>query len=202
MKKSISNKTLEALAERAIYKSAEEENIELGVALKNISENKLKEITGRSLARKPVMRRWIWPAISIAAVVGLVLVCVVMLNFQSKNEREFALAQERYEDALDNTLVAYNYVPAFSKDGEELVDISAMNENELKEHLPILQKAYEEAPEDDIQESEDSGMRLAMAYLMLHDREKAVNLLNELKSRFDFDEEYVAKCNKIISLLK
>lgn len=200
MNKTISSNTIETLADRAIYKLAEEENIELGVALKNISEDKLKEITGRGKIKKTIRFPWIWPVASIAAAALLVVVSVFTLNQNSNNE----VAQIKMDAnfALDNAIVAYNYVPAFSKDGEEMADISAMNDKELMNYLPALQKAYENAPSDDVQECQDAGMRLAMAYLKLHEREKSITLLNELKTRFNFDEDYVAKCNKIINLLK
>lgn len=201
MKKTISNKTIEALADRAICRMAEEDNIELGVALKNIPADRLRDITGKPRVKKSAWRRpWLWQAASIAAVVVIAVVCI--LRIQQNSNDAILKIQSESNSALDNTLVAYNYVPAFSKDGEEIADISAMSESELKDYLPALMKAYEDAPADDIQECQDSGMRLAMAYLKLHEREKAVSLLNELKSRFDYDEDYVAKCNKIINLLK
>lgn len=200
MNKTISNKTIETLTDRAIYKMAEEENIEFGVALKNISEDKLKELTGKSRSKKPILRTWVWQAASIAAVVAFAVVSVIKV--QQKSNDTILQVQRDSNYAIDNTLVAYNYVPAFSKDGEELVDIYAMNDNELRDYLPKLQKGYEDAPSDDIQECQDSGMRLAMAYLKLHQREKTITLLNELKKRFNFDEDFVGKCNKIINLLK
>lgn len=200
MNKTISNKTIERLADSAIYKMAEEENLELGIALKHISEDKLKELTRGSKRKKRILIPWVWQAASIAAVVAFAIVSVLKVQ---QHSREMILQiQEDSNFAIDNTVVAYNYVPAFSKDGEELADISTMNNNEIKDYLPSLQKAYEDAPADDIQECQDSGMRLAMAYLKLHEREKTISFLEELKNRFDFDEDYVAKCNKIINLLK
>lgn len=46
--KTISIETIEMLADRAIYKTAEEENLELGFALKNIREDELLEVLSPS----------------------------------------------------------------------------------------------------------------------------------------------------------
>lgn len=45
-------------------------------------------------------------------------------------------------------------------------------------------------------------MRLAMVYLKLHDKKKAVKTLEELAARFHDDEDFSARCNKIISQLR
>ena len=262
MNKTISNKMIDALADRAILKSAEEENIELGIAIKNISEEKLRDIisgkvrlksivfnpeTGefefvdsedtsnyepiaasicagfaeegyeesssksirarRSIRanpevlheRKRKIRPWMWQAASIAAVVVIAVVTVLKVH-QNSNDTILQIQRES-NFAVENTLVAYNYVSS-SRDGIEMKDISNMSQDELKVYIPTLQTAYDNAPNDDIQECQVAGMNLAMAYLKLHEREKTITLLNELKSRFSFDEDYVAKCNKIISLLQ
>ena len=201
---------IEALADRAIIKSAEEENIELGVALKNISEDDLKEIFRKNnndvlSDTNPVLDD-VKPHIGIAAAASINLrrtwievasfaLLITVSAFLIYNTNRNA------NTALYNTIVAYNYVSS-SRDGEELKDITEMSQDELRNYIPTLQKAFDDAPIDDIQECEDSGMRLAMAYLKLHEKEKTVTLLNELKSRFNFDEDYVAKCNKIINMLK
>ena len=58
------------------------------------------------------------------------------------------------------------------------------------------------APTDDIQAQEDAGMRLAMAYLKIHDRKKAKEMLTAMSIRFADDEEFVAQCHKILNQLK
>lgn len=198
--KTISDKAIESLLDRAIYQMAEEENIELGVALKKISENELREITGKAPRRAVSWRGWWWQAASIAAVVAIAVVCVLSVQFDSRET--IAQLRRDFNSEIDNTIVAYNYVPAYSKDGCETPDISTMTDSELRKYIPTLQKAYEQAPADDIQECEDAGMRLAMAYLKLHRRDDAISLLNKLKTRFDFDEDFVAQCNKIIGQLE
>lgn len=199
MNKTISNKMIDALADSAILKSAEEENIELGVALKNISKEELRKITGKANNKKTILRPWMWQAASMAAMVVFAVVTVLKVQ-QNSNDTILQIKRES-NFAVENTLVAYNYVSS-SRDGIEMKDISSMSQDELKIYIQTLQTAYDNAPIDDIQECQVAGMNLAMAYLKLHEREKTISLLNELKSRFSFDEDYVAKCNKIISLLQ
>ena len=45
-------------------------------------------------------------------------------------------------------------------------------------------------------------MRLALAYLKLHDRKKAKEILGELSVRFAEDEEFAAQCQNILNQLK
>lgn len=57
-------------------------------------------------------------------------------------------------------------------------------------------------PADDVQAQQDAGMRLAMAYLKVHDRAKACEMLNELSVRFADDADFAAQCRKIISQIE
>ena len=99
---------------------------------------------------------------------------------------------------LYDTIVAYNYIPDFDR-GEG--DINNYSDKEVKDIIPQLEKDYANAPSDDVQKCQDAGMRLAMAYLKLHDKDKAIKTLEELSSRFHDDEDFVARCNKIINQL-
>ena len=65
-------------------------------------------------------------------------------------------------------------------------------ESITSDDIPTLEQAYKSAPADDIQAQEEAGMRLAMAYLKVHDRKKAKELLTELSSRFADDESPVS----------
>ena len=209
MNKTISNKMIDTLADRAILKSAEEENIELGVALKNISEDDLKRILRQekrsALHNIPHLKN-IKPhfGLSIAAIVNHRRLWIEAASFAlliAVSALWIFNVNRSADTAIYNTLVAYNYVSS-SRDGIEMKDISNMSQDELRNYIPVLQKAFNNASIDDIQECQVTGMNLAMAYLKLHEREKTITLLNELKIRFNFDENYVAKCNKIINLLE
>ena len=45
-------------------------------------------------------------------------------------------------------------------------------------------------------------MRLAMAYLMLHDRSKARDVLKEMSVRYADDSEFAAQCQDILARIR
>lgn len=172
---------------QGICREAEQENVEFGHAMKKISEEDLRRIIGRAsketpLRRKPLRERWAWVA-SVAAILVAGIFSVISVHRSAM-------------DNLDDVIVAYNYIPDsdrgsdYSTSVDGLVDIAA------------LEEAYQKAPTDDIQAREDTGMRLAMAYLKAHDRKKAVEILTDLSVRFADDEEFAAQCKKILNQLK
>lgn len=167
---------------KGIYEEVDQDNIEFGVAMKTISKEELLRIIGRC-SRPHVLRlnylreRMAWVA-SIAAI-------LVIGIFSVLNVRQSGM------DRLDNTIVAYNYIPDSNRGWETITS----------NDIPTLERAYQMAPSDDIQAQEDAGMRLALAYLKLHDRKKAKEILAELSVRFADDEEFVAQCHKILNQL-
>ena len=100
--------------------------------------------------------------------------------------------QQSGMDRLDDTIVAYNYIPDSGRGPEYIT----------AKDIPSLEKVYLDAPSDDIQLQQEAGMRLAMAYLKIHDRKQARKILAELSIRFADDEEFTAQCNKILNQLK
>ena len=168
---------------RGVCQEAEQENIEFGNAMKNISKEELLNIIWQS-PKPRIMRlnylreRMAWVA-TIAAIfiIGIFSVC---------NVRQAGL------NRLDNTIVAYNYIPDSNRGWESITS----------DDIPTLEKAYQMAPMEDMQAQEDAGMRLAMAYLKIKERKKARTLLKELSIRFADDEEFVAQCQKILNQLK
>lgn len=175
---------------KGVCQEAEQDNIEFGQAMKNISKEELLSIIGRS-SKPRIMRlnylreRMAWVA-SIAAILIIGIFSVV-------NVRQTGL------NRLDNTIVAYNYIPDSDRGGES----SARGwESITSSDIPTLERAYQMAPTDDIQAQEDAGMRLAMAYLKIHDRKKAKEMLTAMSIRFADDEEFVAQCHKILNQLK
>lgn len=168
---------------KGICQEAEQDNIEFGHAMKNISKSDLLRIIGRNSRPRLVRLNYIRERIAWVASIAAILVIGI---FTVMNVRQSGM------DRLDNTIVAYNYIPDSGRGSES---ISAKD-------IPTLEKAYINAPSDDIQLQEEAGMRLAMAYLKTHDRKKAKEMLAELSSRFANDEEFVAQCNKILNQLK
>lgn len=168
---------------RGVCQEAEQENIEFGHAMKNISEAELMRIIGRS--RQPRILRLSYLRERLAWVASIAAVLIVGI-FTVLNVRQTGM------DKLDNTIVAYNYIPDSNRGWESITS----------DDIPALEEAYKSAPADDIQAQEDAGVRLAMAYLKVHDRKKAKDILTELSARFADDEEFSAQCNRILNQLK
>lgn len=176
-----------------LCREVEQDNAEFGIAMKKLSKDDLLRIIGRSGKRKNFRFNALRERMAWAASVAALIIIGAFSVFR---------VQEAGNERLDNTLVAYNYVPGPSRDGEPSVDITVITATELEAYLPQLKKTYEDAPSDDMQAGEYAGMRLAMAYLQLHDRSKAKSILEELKERFADDEEFAAQCNRILAQLK
>ena len=102
---------------------------------------------------------------------------------------------------VDNMLVSYYYFPE-TKDGQEHLDINMMSVSEVKEFLPVLISDYEHCSADDIQACEDAGMRVALAYLKIHNRKMARQWLVNLMERFADDAPFVAQCQRILDQIK
>lgn len=167
---------------RGVCQEAEQENIEFGHAMKNISEAELMRIIGRN--RQPRILRLSYLRERLAWVASIAAVLIIGI-FTVLNVRQTGM------DRLDNTIVAYNYIPDSNRGWESITS----------DDIPTLEQAYKSAPADDIQAQEDAGMRLAMAYLKVHDRKKAKDVLTELSTRFADDEEFAAQCNRILNQL-
>lgn len=176
---------------QGICQEAEQDNLDFGQAMKSISKEELLKIIGRESGHRPgrVMRRiherFAW-AVSVAAVVIIGITSVFTVHRAGMNK-------------VDDLIVEYNYIPSSDRAEESYIrgrqDITSSD-------IPSLKKAYEEAPADDIQAQQDAGMRLAMAYLKIHDRKKAKETLVELSSRFADDEIFAARCRTILDQLK
>lgn len=191
-----------------ICREAHQNNLDFGLAMKNLSKEKLKEIIGKHDNERPVFasvaetpqiakskiiqfKPWMWQAASIAAVV--VIAFTVVFNIQ-KNAQY----------SIDNAIYACAEInPDLVRAGGEPIDIKSMNDVELKTKLPELISIYQSASTTD--EVADNGYALAMAYLRLHDRSKAKEVLEQLVSRFNDNADYaesVGKWKSILNLLK
>ncbi len=169
---------------RGIYQEAEQDNIEFGQAMKHISKEDLLRIIGRTQDSRIsttfgfLRGRLAW-VVSIAAILVIGIFSVFTVHKADMNR-------------LDNIIVAYNYIPDSNR-GWETVTSS---------DIPSLEEAYRTAPDDDVQAQQDAGMRLAMAYLKIHDRKKAKEMLSKLSLRYADDEEFAAQCQRIMNQLK
>ena len=191
-----------------ICREAHQDNLDFGLAMKSLSKEKLNEIIGKQdvalpvaasaysetkevKARKVSFKPWMWQVASIAAVV--IIAFTMVFNIE-KNARY----------SVDNAIYASADInPDLARSGGEPIDISAMTDDELKVKLPELASLYKSASTTD--EIADYGYALAMAYLRLHDRDKAKEVLEQLVSRFNGNEGYAKSVNKwksILNLLK
>ena len=168
---------------RGVCQEAEQENIEFGHAMKNISKEELLNIIGQSPKPRIMRLNYLRERMAWVATIAAIFIIGIFSVF---NVRQAGL------NRLDNTIVAYNYIPDSNRGWESITS----------DDIPTLEKAYQMAPMEDMQAQEDAGMRLAMAYLKIHDRKKARTLLKELSIRFADDEEFVAQCQKILNQLK
>ena len=168
---------------KGVCQEAEQENIEFGHAMKNISKEELLSIIGRSSKPRIIRLNYLRERMAWVAAIAAIFIVGIFSVF---NVRQAGL------NRLDNTIVAYNYIPDSNRGWESITS----------DDIPTLEKAYQTAPADDMQAQEDAGMRLAMAYLKIHDRKKAKTILKELSIRFADDEEFVAQCQKILNQLK
>jgi anti-sigma-K factor RskA len=178
-----------------ICRETEQDNIEFGVAMKNITKEQLREIIGpRKEAVRPKVlkfRPWIWQVASIAAVVVIAFTVVFQFEKQSRYNVDDAIYACAGEDAM------------LWRSGAEQVDITTLSNDELKAQLPKLIELYNTATDN--QEIADNGYALAMAYVRLHDRENARDILSQLIQRFGNDEDFqddVKKYKSILRLIK
>lgn len=191
-----------------ICREAHQDNLDFGLAMTSLSKEKLNEIIGKQdvalpvaasaysetkevKARKVRFKPWMWQVASIAAVV--IIAFTVVFNIE-KNARY----------SVDNAIYASADInPDLVRAGGEPIDLSSMNDDELKAKLPEFASLYKSASTTD--DIADYGYALAMAYLRLHDRDKAKEVLEQLVSRFNGNEDYAGDVNKwksILNLLK
>ena len=191
------------LTVNGICREAHQDNLDFGMAMKSLSKEKLKEIVGMRNLESPEVssngksvkilrfKPWMWQVASIAAVV--VIAFTVVFNIE-KNARY----------SVDNAIYACAEISTdLTRDGSEILDIQSMTDEELTNKLPLLVANYNSAQSyDDIA---DNGFALAMAYLRLHDRENAKEILQKLISQFEDNSEYsgyVSKWQSILNVLK
>lgn len=179
-----------------ICREVHQDNIDFGVALKNLSKEQLRNIIGAKAENpdKPKILRfkpWMWQVASVAAI--FVIVFGMFFNIE-KNAR--------YE--VDNAIyTCADITPDLVRAGGKPIDITSMAQDELKTKLSELESLYQSASTND--EIADTGYALAMAYLRLHDRDRAKSVLNQLVARFEDNSDYADDVNKwksILNLLK
>lgn len=200
---------------KGICQEAEQDNRDFGEALKHISREELLKVIGRAekknqsqsadiKSRSINYRRWlIWQSIGVAALVGIVVIYAVVAYNETKTIQNNALAMN--QEAMykvDNAIYAFSeYSHGTARSGG--IDISKLSDEELKNYLPELEKAYNE--QTDVLDMADSGSELVMVYLRLHERDKAISLLEQLIEKFKGNKDLegeVINWETILNLIK
>lgn len=189
------------LALRGIRLEAEDRDTEFAFALQNISREQLRDIMGeRKKPKRNISYLKIWMICSASAASVLLIFAFATVFFApvmlAPPEQK---GKEPVYYTINDVLVDYNYIPDYDR-GEG--DINGYTNWGLEKLIPRLEEEYRDAPADDVQQCQDAGMRLAMAYLKKGDTRKTVEILEEMKSRFSDDEEFVARCNRILKYLR
>ena len=186
-----------------ICKEAEQDNKDFEVAMKHISREQLREIIGKKNDNKAEIptdaskvvktikpnffRTWMWQAACWVAIIGGAAIWIVRAD---KNGRY----------AVDNAIYASAYVYEGQSRGPiNIPDLNSLTEKELKDKIPSFVVQFNECEDsDDIYKV---GYPLAMAYMRLHERDKAKEILNEMINRLSADEDYTEEVSKLKSIL-
>lgn len=210
-----------------ICSEGEQDNKDFGEALKRISKEELLDIIGEKKEEYNALRegmestaevaraseeppkpsgfkKWIlWQGLGVAALLGFGVIYVVIAKNEANTDRQNALAM--YQESLnkvDNAIYAFSdFSQGISRAGG--IEISNLSDDELNAQLPDMETTFREQTDDiDIAEY---GSELVMAYIRLHERDKAKQLLTELIIRFQNNSDYendVINWKTILSLLK
>lgn len=197
---------------KGICKEAEQDNKDFEVAMKNISKKQLCEIIGKneeniavsSQANHPqeiriaaskvvkttkpnFFRTWMWQAACWTFIIGGSAIWIVR-------------SEQNARYSVDNAIYASAYFYEGQSRGTiNIPDLNSLNDKELKDKLPTFVAQFNECEDsDDIYEV---GYPLAMAYMRLHERDKAKEILNEMINRLSEDDDYTEEISKLKSIL-
>lgn len=203
-------------AVKGVCQEAEQSNRDFGEALKHLSKKELLMAIGRpeekekqsqfsDLKSKSIQyKRWLlWQSIGVTALIGVVVIYAVIAHNEAKTIQTNALAINQEAMArVDNAIYAFSdYSHGVSRSGG--VAISNLTDQELKNYLPQLEKTFREQTDDF--DATDAGSELVMAYIRLHERDKAKAILEQLIEKFKNNQELegeVMNWETILNLIK
>ena len=171
---------------------------DFGVAMKKLTIEQLQEILGtkaKPKQQKKVLKfsPWLWSSLSAAAVVAI----VVIISFNMINQSQSDLNNAQY--MAYNIIAEHNFEDGGFRGGANLAieDFSAVSDEELKEKLPLYETTYQQ------NQDELTGLNLAMIYLKLHNKDKALEILKELNEEYkDSYPEFAQQCQNIINQIE
>ena len=186
-----------------ICKEVEQDNKDFEVAMKHISREQLCEIIGKkndNRAEIPIaaskvvktikpnfFRTWMWQAACWTFIIGGSAIWIVR-------------SEQNARYSVDNAIYASAYFYEGQSRGTiNIPDLNSLSDKELKEKLPSFVAQFNECEDsDDIYEV---GYPIAMAYMRLHERDKAKEILNEMINKLSSDEDYTEEVSKLKSIL-
>lgn len=198
-KKVITSKELEHLVDRAVYREAEADNLEIGHALKSISESELKEILNVG-KKKRKLNKLLWERVEWSIAVAALIAVAITLPISIENRAKDKICNIVYDYNIEE--LEYLSLPSRSS-SESFPDITIMTYKQLKEFLPGFEREFEES--DNLQDISIRGKILALGYIRLHKREEAIKVLEEMISRLSNDVDYseaVSECMALMQQIK
>ena len=177
-----------------IIKEAEQDDFEFGVALKSISDedfNAIIERDHRPKGKSALGRLWRryrpWCVAAIAAVAAVLIILLPSINSMNAKLCESAL----YASAEYTTT---------SRAGVDVMNVSL---DELKKGLPELENRYYDCIKGDliVGDIKEPGWDLTVAYLRLHKKGKAINVLKTLSNTYP-DTPFGDHCQALLTQLQ
>lgn len=175
---------------RGICQEAEQENIEFVHAMKSMSKDQLQLIIGKS--KKPHIVRHNFFRERMMWISSMVAVLVVAIVF---GWNLYTSSQNRLCDAVYN--LTYQPIEGDRGDGNDYINLNKLTAEQIEMKLSGMKFAFE-SDEVDSQDWHIDGMNLAMAYLKLHRKKEAIEVLENLAENASEPNEY----KRIIEQLK
>lgn len=169
-----------------VCREAEQDDMDFGHALKSITKDQLRGIMGpRQQATKVrfMARPWVAWTVSMAAMV----VIIFGVGWGFMRHADNRIMDNVYATHIDEIPTSFR--------GGEAGDITEMDDKQLRDYLPQLEKEYAESSVGD-QDNMLSGLQLSMAYIRLHKKAKAKEILNRLAD--DYPDVAVGEWAKTI----
>ena len=175
------DRVLDTLIIDGIRKEAEQDNADFENAMLHISDENFHKVVKR-VPRVKVrkFRPWIYSRTAAAAII-----CAVIIpSYNAMNDR-----------LCESALIAYgDYItPA-----KGAFDISTATAEQIEARLPEMEAEYRKAISDE--DLRDTGWNLSIAYLKLHDKSKAIDILKTLSERFK-GTPFGIECANMLKLL-
>lgn len=199
-KKAITSKSLDELIDNAIYREAEEDNLEIGKALKDISESRLKEILGirekKRRFNKKIWERVAW-SVSVAALIAVAISVPIAVENNAKNkicDVVYAYNAPELNDMLWRTS---------RSSADQMPNITLLSDASLQRVLPHMATLFYKA--ESLQDIALEGRILALAYIRLHRRDDAIRVLEVMIEKLSGDEDYgptVKECQELLLQIK